>query len=96
MLNNGNSEVPIDGTEEVCDQYRVNHLWCPIGSKIVAQFVGCYAAKSFQNVLLIDDDCSLPENFPVVSERLEEGVKCIGYTIKSVGPDHANGNLCQQ
>jgi hypothetical protein len=34
----------------------VNHLWVPIGSKIVAQFVGCYAAKDFENAVLIDDD----------------------------------------
>jgi hypothetical protein len=36
VLNNGNSDVPLDGTEDVCEQYRVNHLWCPIGSKIIA------------------------------------------------------------
>ncbi|KAJ8113731.1 hypothetical protein OPT61_g4207 [Boeremia exigua] len=96
VLANGNSPTPLDNTEEVCQPYGVNHIWSPIGSKIVAQFVGCYAAKHFENVLLIDDDCVLPENFPVVTERLVGNVQCIGYTIKSVGPNSSKGNLCQQ
>jgi hypothetical protein len=66
------------------------------GSKIVAQFVGCYAAKKFKNVLLIDDDCALPPNFPIVSDRMTDMIKCIGYTIKSVGPESSKGTYCQQ
>ncbi|CAN9271381.1 unnamed protein product [Alternaria alternata] len=96
VIANGNSPTPLDNTEEVCRPYGVNHIWSPIGSKIVAQFVGCYAAKNFKNVLLIDDDCALPDNFPVVTERLNGKVMCIGYTIKSVGPNSTKGNLCQQ
>ncbi|KAI4651961.1 hypothetical protein J4E93_002158 [Alternaria ventricosa] len=96
VIANGNSPTPLDNTEEVCRPYGVNHIWSPIGSKIVAQFVGCYAAKAFKNVLLIDDDCALPDNFPVVTERLVGKVQCIGYTIKSVGPNGSKGNLCQQ
>jgi hypothetical protein len=96
VLANGNSPTPLDNTEEVCRPYGVNHLWSPVGSKIVAQFVGCYAAKAFKNVLLIDDDCALPPNFPVVTDRLKGNIKCLGYTIKSVGPNGSVGNYCQQ
>ncbi|EHA26970.1 hypothetical protein ASPNIDRAFT_120610, partial [Aspergillus niger ATCC 1015] len=96
VIANGNSPEPLDNTEEVCRPYGVNHLWCPVGSKIIAQFVGCYAAKEFPHVLLIDDDCALPPNFPVVSDRLKGRVQCIGYTIKSVGPESSRGTLCQQ
>lgn len=96
VIANGNSETPLDNTEEVCRPYGVNHLWVPIGSKIVAQFAGCYAARGFENVLLIDDDCALPPNFPIVSDRLKGKVKCIGYTIKSVGPNSSKGTWCQQ
>lgn len=96
IIANGNSATPLDNTEEICRHHEVNHIWSPIGSKIIAQFVGCYAAKAFTNVLLIDDDCALPENFPVVTDRLVGNVKCIGYTIKSVGPHSSKGNLCQQ
>ncbi|KAJ5058365.1 nucleotide-diphospho-sugar transferase [Bipolaris maydis] len=96
VIANGNSPTPLDNTEEVCRPYGVNHIWSPIGSKIVAQFVGCYAAKGFKNVLLIDDDCALPDNFPIVTDRMTDTVKCIGYTIKSVGPNGSKGNLCQQ
>lgn len=96
VIANGNSETPLDNTEDVCLPYGVNHIWSPVGSKIVAQFVGSYAAKGFKNVLLIDDDCALPPNFPVVSDRLTGTVKSIGYTIKSVGPDSSKGTWCQQ
>jgi len=96
VIANGNSPTPLDNTEEVCRPYGVNHVWSPIGSKIVAQFIGCYAAKGFKNILLIDDDCALPPNFPIVSDRMTETIKCIGYTIKSVGPESSRGTFCQQ
>lgn len=96
MIANGNSPTPLDNTEEVCREHGVNHVWSPIGSKIVAQYVGCYAAKEFASVLLIDDDCALPPNFPIVSQQLKGKVMCIGYTIKSVGPNSSKGTLCQQ
>jgi len=96
VLANGNSPAPLDDTEEICRPYGVNHIWSPVGSKIVAQFVGCYAAKHFENVLLIDDDCALPANFPIVSDRMKGKIQCVGYTIKSVGPHSSRGTLCQQ
>ncbi|KAK5129731.1 hypothetical protein LTR08_002942 [Meristemomyces frigidus] len=96
VIANGNSPTPLDNTEKVCNKYGVNHVWSPVGSKIVAQFVGCYAAKHFENVLLIDDDCALPPNFPIVSERMKGKVGCIGYTIKSVGPNSSKGTYCCQ
>ncbi|KAF5007927.1 hypothetical protein FDECE_5843 [Fusarium decemcellulare] len=96
VIANGNSPQPLDNTEEVCKAFGVNHIWSPVGSKIVAQFVGCYAAKRFKNVLLIDDDCALPPNFPIVGDRIKGNVKCIGYSIKSVGPASSKGTYCQQ
>lgn len=96
VIANGNSPTPLDNTEEICQKWGVNHVWSPVGSKIVAQFVGCYAAKKFKNVLLIDDDCALPPNFPIVSDRMTDMIKCIGYTIKSVGPESSKGTYCQQ
>jgi len=96
VIANGNSPTPLDDTEEVCGPYGVNHIWCPVGGKIVAQFVGFYAAKHFENVLLIDDDCALPANFPIVSDRMKGKIQCVGYTIKSVGPNSSRGTFCQQ
>jgi hypothetical protein len=96
VIANGNSPEPLDNTAEVVAPYGVNHIWSPVGSKIVAQFVGCYAAEKFKFVLLIDDDCALPPNFPIVSDRLKGKVKCLGYTIKSVGLESSKGTYCQQ
>ncbi|KAF4464538.1 glycosyltransferase family 2 [Fusarium albosuccineum] len=96
VIANGNSPQPLDNTEEICKAFGVNHIWSPVGSKIVAQFVGCYAAKRFKNVLLIDYDCALPPNFPIVGDRIKGNVKCIGYSIKSVGSASSKGTYCQQ
>ncbi|THD00245.1 hypothetical protein EYZ11_000295 [Aspergillus tanneri] len=96
VIANGDSPKPIDNTEEICRSYGVNHIWSPIGSKIIAIFVGCYAAKAFRYVLLIDDDCALPPSFLVVSSRLTDRVRCIGYTIKSVDPQSSKISFCQQ
>ncbi|KAL8950289.1 MAG: hypothetical protein Q9222_003674 [Ikaeria aurantiellina] len=96
VVANGNSPTPLDNTAAICDFYGVSHTWSPIGSKIVAQYVGCYVSKRFPYVLLIDDDCLLPANFPVVTNRIHSRTLCVGYTIKSVGPEGSKGTLCQQ
>jgi hypothetical protein len=96
VIANGNALEPLDNTADICRRYNVTHTWCPIGSKIIAQFLGCYVAKDFPFTLLIDDDCLLPPNLPVVTDRMKGNIKCIGYTIKSVGPGRALGTLCQQ
>lgn len=96
ILANGNSPTPLDNTEEVCNTFGVNHVWIPVGSKIVAQYVGAYVARSFPYQLLIDDDCLLPPNFPIVSERLTGRIKCLGYTLASIGEGRSRGTWCQQ
>ena len=68
------------------------YVWCPVGFKIV----GCYAVKSFRFVLLLDDDCRLPPNFPVVIYRLTNQVRCIEYMIKSINTDSSRSSNCQQ
>ncbi|KAI4173217.1 MAG: hypothetical protein LQ346_008458 [Caloplaca aetnensis] len=96
VVANGNSPEPLDNTAEVCRQYDVSHTWSPLGSKIIAQFVGCYVARRFPNVLLIDDDCLLPPNLPIVSDRMRGNIKCIGYIMKSIGEGGSPGTMCQQ
>ncbi|KAL8835568.1 MAG: hypothetical protein Q9176_006845 [Flavoplaca citrina] len=96
VIANGNSPEPLDNTAEVCAEFGVSHTWSPMGSKIIAQFVGCYVARKFVNILLIDDDCLLPPNLPIVSDRMRGNIKCIGYIMKATGPDGSLGTLCQQ
>lgn len=96
ILANGNSPTPLDNTEEVCNKYGVHHIWIPVGSKIVAQYVGAYVARSFPYTLLIDDDCLLPPNFPIVTDRIRGRVKVVGYTITSIGAERSRGTWCQQ
>lgn len=98
VLANGNSPTPLDHTADVCAEYGVHHVWVPVGSKIVAQYVGSYIIRShnFTYSLLIDDDCLLPPEFPIVSDRLDKKTRCLGYTLKSVGENRSRGTWCQQ
>ncbi|KAL2798668.1 glycosyltransferase like family 2-domain-containing protein [Aspergillus keveii] len=96
IVANGNSSTPLDNTEEICHKYGVNHIWSPVGSKIVALFVGCYAVNRFRSVLVMDDDCVLPPNFIVVTSRLSDTTRCIGYTIKAAGIDTDEATWCQK
>lgn len=96
IVNNGNSEAPLDDTAGVCAKYGVNHAWVPIGSKIVAEFVGVALSAKFKYIMLIDDDVHLPANLPIVTDRINEKTKCIGYTIKSTGENGCKGTIIQQ
>ncbi|KUJ17423.1 uncharacterized protein LY89DRAFT_707002 [Mollisia scopiformis] len=96
VIANGNSPTPLDNTGDVCASYGVSHTWSPLGSEIIAQFVGCHVSKRFPHILLIDDDCLLPPTFPLGTEKFSERIKCIGYTITSVGPNCSKGTLVQQ
>ncbi|CEL06882.1 hypothetical protein ASPCAL10051 [Aspergillus calidoustus] len=96
IVANGNSSTPLDNTEEICREYGVNHIWSPVGSKIVALFVGCYAVNRFRSVLVMDDDCVLPPNFIVVASRLSDTTRCIGYTIKAAGLETNEATWCQK
>lgn len=101
VLDNGNSPTPFDNTQNICKKFGVRYFWISTGSKIVAQFIGCQAAAEFPYALLIDDDCTLPEDFPLRTERIQLGtkkrlVKCLGYAIASVGSGGSPGTLCQQ
>lgn len=73
----------------------------PFGSKITAEFVGVMLAKEFKYCLLIDDDVHLPANMPIVTDRISSSREhgstvCVGYSIKSTGPDGSKGTFIQQ
>lgn len=96
IINNGSTPAPMDDTADVCAKYGVNHAWVPIGSKIVAEFVGVALTKQYKYIMLIDDDVHLPSNLPIVTDRINEKTKCIGYTIKSTGANGIRGTVIQQ
>jgi hypothetical protein len=91
---------------------RVNHVWSPIGSKIVAQLVGC-AVIPQNYVLAIDDDCRcfrsfsmttlilaaghVPPNLPIRTDLLKDTrAGSVAYLITSVGEGGTRGNMVQQ
>ncbi|KAL2068232.1 hypothetical protein VTL71DRAFT_16330 [Oculimacula yallundae] len=96
IIANGGSPTPMDNTEEVCKEFGVNHFWVPIGSKIIAEFIGVFLAKKYKYCILTDDDVHLPSNLPIVSDRITGNVACVGYSIKSTGANGSKGTVFQQ
>jgi hypothetical protein len=96
IINNGKSPTPLDDTEDVCKEFGVNHVWVPIGSKIIAEFIGVHLAKRYKYCLLIDDDVHIPANLPLPTDRIKGKTACLGYTIKSTGTNGTKGTLIQQ
>ncbi|KAM6513321.1 hypothetical protein FALCPG4_015757 [Fusarium falciforme] len=100
VIANGNSPTPLDHTADVCAEFGVRHYWVPIGSKITAEFVGVALASKYKYCMLIDDDVLLPATLPLPTHLFgdpdQDKVACVGYTIKSVGPDSSRGTLMQQ
>ena len=57
--------------------------------------------NDFKYCLPIDDDVHLQANTPIVTDRIsssrEHGsMVCVGYSIKSTGPDGSKGTCIQQ
>lgn len=69
VIANGNSVRPLDNTEEVCNKHRVNHCWVPYGCKLGALYVGVCRVANYKYVVMIDDDCLLPQNFPLPDRK---------------------------
>ncbi|KAF5666665.1 glycosyl group 2 family [Fusarium heterosporum] len=100
VVANGNSPTPLDHTADICREFGVNHTWVPVGSKITAEFVGVALARKYKYCMLIDDDVLLPSNLPLPTHMFgdveKDKIACVGYTIKSVGPESSRGTIIQQ
>lgn len=93
VLDNGNTDLPSDNTRGICDELHVNYLWCPIGSKAAAIYIGA-SITTTEYVMQIDDDEHIDDqtNFPITNDT-----HCIGYTISAKSHDSTkNTNLIQQ
>ena len=92
VIDNGNSDSPLDNTKTVCENLGVNYTWSNVGSKISSIYIGTKLAKDYSYVMQIDDDIFLEEDmtFPI-----DDTIDCIAYTISAISKEGSN-NLLQK
>jgi hypothetical protein len=80
VIDNGNSDIPLDNTSSICEEMGINYKWVPVGGKLYAIYVGSKITEQYEFVMQIDDDVFLNEDmtFPV-----NENTHCIAYTISA-------------
>ncbi len=95
ILDNGNSDVPLDNTREVVRNIdrAINYCWGHIGNKTFAQYVGTLLAKEFDVIFTIDHDMRLPTLFSFETHLLNETVKALCFPIRAVHPIKGESNI---
>jgi hypothetical protein len=88
IVDNGNEEKPPTNTQEIVHNRdpQINYMWLPVGSKNAAQFAGSMAASRYDNIMTIDDDVTLPENFFAPTSRINDSVKAVAFPVQGI--DH--------
>jgi cellulose synthase/poly-beta-1,6-N-acetylglucosamine synthase-like glycosyltransferase len=69
---------------------EINYMWSPIGSKNAAQLVGALAARSYEFIMTVDDDVSIPSTFRAPIDKLNDEVKACAFPLKATD---ANGDI---
>lgn len=91
VIDNGNSDIPLDNTRWVCEELGVNYMWCNMGSKFISIYVGVKLAYNYEYVMQMDDDMELDDDMKFL---LDEKVDCVAYTISGISKYKKN-NLLQ-
>ncbi|RAR10734.1 glycosyltransferase family 2 protein [Stemphylium lycopersici] len=68
----------------------INYIWSPIGSKNAAQLVGAMAATSYEWIMTVDDDVSIPATFRPPIDKMDDVTKGCAFPLKAVD---ANGDV---
>lgn len=95
ILDNGNSDTPLDNTREVVRQVdrRIHYYWGHIGNKTFAQYIGARLAKQYQYIFTIDHDMRLPRLFSFETHLINHRVKAVSYPIRAVHPAEGETNI---
>lgn len=91
VVDNGRSKYPPNNFRQfIRDQHPdIVYIWSPIGSKNAAQLVGAIAAKSYDYIMTVDDDVSIPANFSPPIHKINHLTKGVAYPLNAID---ANGH----
>ena len=78
VMENGNTEVNLDNTKQICNDLHVNYYYIPVGSKTSAIYAGLKLTHNYKYVMQIDDDVYLNAN---MSFPINDDTDIIAYTI---------------
>lgn len=90
VVDNANCASSPDHTRELLKEiglHDVNYIYNSYGSKTMALYAGCVAARDCTRVLLMDDDTCLPEDMNFGLDLLTSTVKAVSYPIRAVNPE---------
>lgn len=92
VADNGNSDFPLDNTEDVVMDvdFMINYRWSNRGNKTLAQFLSVNAMMDrddIKHVMIIDDDTKVPDVFTTSVEKIDDITKGIMFGIRGVDED---------
>lgn len=72
IVDNGRTKYPPDNFRAFIRSQHpdIVYIWSPIGSKNAAQLIGALAAWSYEFIMTVDDDVSIPTNFRAPVDKI--------------------------
>lgn len=86
IVDNGRTKYPPDNFRAFIRSQHADivYIWSPIGSKNAAQLIGALAARSYEFIMTVDDDVSIPTNFRAPVDKINHLTKGVAFPLRAI------------
>lgn len=86
IVDNGRTKYPPDNFRAFIrsEHPDIVYIWSPIGSKNAAQLIGALAARSYEFIMTVDDDVSIPTNFRAPVDKINHLTKGVAFPLRAI------------
>lgn len=86
IVDNGRTKYPPDNFRAYIRSQHpdIVYIWSPIGSKNAAQLIGALAARSYEFIMTVDDDVSIPTNFRAPVDKINHLTKGVAFPLRAI------------
>lgn len=86
IVDNGRTKYPPDNFRAFIRSQHpdIVYIWSPIGSKNAAQLIGSLAARSYEFIMTVDDDVSIPTNFRAPVHKINHLTKGVAFSLRAI------------
>ena len=86
IVDNGRTKYPPDNFRAFIRSQHpdIVYIWSPIGSKNAAQLIGALAARSYEFIMTVDDDVSIPTNFRAPVHKINHLTKGVAFPLRAI------------
>lgn len=86
IVDNGRTKYPPDNFRAFIRSQHADivYIWSPIGSKNAAQLIGALAARSYEFIMTVDDDVSIPRNFRAPVDKINQLTKGVAFPLRAI------------